>query len=87
MAVQLEKAEKKMRKTTKAASTYRDELTRMNSKANLREQAIIGSVAEKENKIQELEKELNRLKEEAEKERLFKLEQEKKAKSRICVIS
>lgn len=87
MAVQLEKAEKNMRKTTKAASTYREELSRMNSKANLREQSIMNTVVEKEKKIQELEKELERLKEEAEKERLLKLEQEKKSKSRVCVVS
>lgn len=88
MSIQLEKAEKNMRRTTKAASTYRDELSKLNSKVILTEQTISNITNEKEKKIRDLEYELKQAKEEIEKEKeLRRLEQEKKTKSKICTIS
>ena len=88
MTIQLEKAEKNMKRTTKVASTYRDELSRLNSKSLLAEQVIATITTEKEKKIQTLEEELKKMKEEIEREKeLKRIEEEKKNKSKICVIS
>jgi hypothetical protein len=92
MAFQLEKAEKNMRRTTKAASTYRDELSRVNSKSVLKDQTLTSLANEKDAKIRELEAQLQQVKEEAtqrEQQRLLQLAaaQDKKNKSKVCVIS
>lgn len=91
MSIQLEKAEKNMKRTTKAAATYREELTKLNSKSLLTEKLItnITNITnEKEKRISELEDELRKAKDEIEKEKeLKRIEQEKKTKSKICTIS
>lgn len=90
MAFQLEKAEKNMRRTTKAAATYRDELSRVNSTSILKDQTITTIAAEKDSKIRELEDKLRQLKDEADKERQLRIAIEEKNKikpSKICIIS
>jgi TolA-binding protein len=92
MTFQLEKAEKNMRRTTKAASTYRDELSRVNSKSILKDQALTTIANEKDSKIHELERQLEQMKKEIEEkekqQRLLQLAaEEKKNKSKVCIIS
>jgi hypothetical protein len=94
MAFQLEKAEKNMRRTTKTAATYREELSKLNSKSTVKEQSLTQLAAEKDLKIQELEHTLKQMKNDLEREkqqqqqrqRLLDEENQKK-KSKVCVIS
>ena len=81
-----------MRRTTKAASTYRDELSRVNSKTVLMDQTLTTLATEKDAKIRELETQLQQIKEEVSKreqqQRLLQLAaEEKKNKSKVCVVS
>jgi hypothetical protein len=94
MAFQLEKAEKNMRRTTKTAATYREELSKLNSKTIVKEQTLTQLAQEKDSKIQELEQALKQMKDEMAREkqqqqqrqRLLE-EENQKSKSRICLIS